>query len=60
MKSSSPFPHQMSEGDDGVVPEHAWTGVAHDLAHELAHCGFVAMDGTMLAGRFVVAKLAMV
>jgi hypothetical protein len=41
-----------------VAEQHSRTGVAHDGAHLLAHCGFVAVDGAIGAGRFVVVEAA--
>ena len=41
-----------------MVEQHPRAAEAHDLAHPFAHVGFVAMDGTALAGGFGLAKRA--
>ena len=50
---------QVSNGKDGVVQEHARTGIAHHLPYLLAHVRFVAMHGAPGATGFVLAKAAM-
>lgn len=42
-----------------MIKQHPWTGIAHDRAHLSAHTGTVAMDRTLLAGRFLFAVAAM-
>ena len=49
----------MPNGHDGVVQEHARTGIAHHLPYLLAHGRLVAMHGASGATGFVLAKLAM-
>ena len=50
----------MTDGGDGMVEEHAWTGPAHDAADALAHVFAVAVDRAFLAGRFADAESASV
>ena len=49
----------MSERSQRMSAEHTWAGVAHDLAYLGAHIGTVAMNGTMLARRLLLAETAM-
>ena len=49
----------MPYGHDGVVQEHARTGISHHLAYLLAHGRLIAMHRTSGATGFVLAKLAM-
>ena len=48
----------MPNGHDGVVQEHARTGISHHLAYLLAHGRLVAMHGASGATGFILAKLA--
>ena len=48
----------MPDGKPGIIPEHAWTGIAHHLPDLFAHIGFVAMYGAILAGGFPVSVRA--
>ena len=48
----------MPYGHDGVVQEHARTGIAHHLAYLLAHGRLVAMHGASGATGLVLTKLA--
>ena len=50
----------MPNGHDGVVQEHARTGIAHHLPYLLAHGRLVAMHGASGATGLVIAKLAMI
>lgn len=50
----------MPQSCEGMMPEHARTGIAHYDADLLSHGGFVAVDGTLFAGRFLLAIFAMV
>ena len=50
---------QVPNGQDGVVQEHAGTGIAHHLPYLLAHVRFVAMHGASGATGLVLAKAAM-
>ena len=49
----------MHDGYDGVVQEHARSGIAHHLAYLLAHGRLVAMHWASGATGLVLAKLAM-
>ena len=49
----------MPYGHDGVVQEHARTGIPHNLAYLLAHGRLVAMHRASGATGLVLAKLAM-
>ena len=49
----------MPYGHDGVVQEHARTGIAHHRPYLLAHGRLVAMHGASGATGLVLAKLAM-
>ena len=49
----------MPYGHDGVVQEHARTGIAHHLPYLLAHGRLVAMHWASGATGFILAKLAM-
>ena len=49
----------MPYGHDGVVQEHARTGIAHHLPYLLAHGRLVAMHRAPGATRFALAKAAM-
>ena len=49
----------MSNGKDGVVQEHAGTGIAHHLPYMLAHVRFVAMHGASRTTGLILAKAAM-
>lgn len=42
----------MQNRERWVPEEHAWSGVTHHTAHPFAHLRFVAVDGTICAGRF--------
>ena len=48
----------MPYGHDGVVQEHARTGIPHHLAYLLAHGRLVAMHRASGATGLVLAKLA--
>ena len=50
----------MPNGHDGIVQEHARTGIAHHLAYLLAHGRIVAMHRASGATGLVLAKLAMI
>ena len=50
----------MGDGCEGVVEEHAGSGIAHDDADLFAHIGFVAMDGAVDAEGFGCYEGAMV
>lgn len=50
--------NEMPYGRYGVMPQHARTGIAHDMAHPLAHIRPVAMHGAFPACRFPVAEPA--
>ena len=42
----------MPDGHHRVVPDHARSGIAHNLFNALAHLGFIAVDCAVLAGGF--------
>lgn len=42
-----------------MVEQHARTGIAHYRTHPFTHTGAVTMDGTLLAGRLLLAIAAM-
>lgn len=50
----------MAQSCEGMMQEHARPGIAHCGADLLSHSGFVAVDGALFAGRFLLAKFAMV
>ena len=50
---------QVPNGQDGVVQEHAGTGIAHHLPYLLAHGWLIAMHGASGATGLVLAKAAM-
>ena len=50
----------MSDGRNRVVPHHARTCIAHDFSHQFLHVRLIAMDGALLASRFVFAEFAMI
>ena len=50
---------QVPNGQDGVVQEHAGTGIAHHLPYLLAHCWLIAMHRASGATGLVLAKAAM-
>ena len=50
---------QVPNGQDGVVQEHAGTGIAHHLPYLLAHGWFIAMHRASGATGLVLAKAAM-
>lgn len=52
------FHNEMPYGCYGVMPQHARTGITHDMAHPLAHIRPVAMHGAFPACRFPVAEPA--
>jgi hypothetical protein len=51
---------QMAYGQNRMVPDHAGSGVAHDLFDPLAHFGFVAVHSAVLAGGFVNTERAQI
>lgn len=50
----------MGQGQEGMVPNHPWSGVSHDVAHLRAHGRFVAVHGAGGAGALLVAEGATV
>lgn len=48
----------MAEGRDGIVEQHTGAGPTHDLTNLFPHRRLVAMDRALLAGRFLLSKLA--
>lgn len=50
----------MTEGYNGVIEQHARTAPPHDLSHQNTLLFGVAVDGTMLAGGFLIAEAAAV
>ena len=50
---------QVPNGKDGVVQEHAGTGIAHHLPYLLAHGWLIAMHGASGATGLILAKAAM-
>ncbi len=50
---------QVMKRHDGIVQEHARTGIAHHLSDALAHNWLVAMQGASGATGFGIAKAAM-
>lgn len=50
---------QVPNGQDGVVKEHAGTGIAHHLPYLLAHGWLIAMHGASGTTGLVLAKAAM-
>ena len=50
---------QVMKRHDGIVQEHARTGIAHYLSDALAHDGLVAMQGASGATGFGIAIAAM-
>lgn len=50
---------QVPNGQDGVVQEHAGTGIAHHLPYLHAHGWLIAMQGASGATGLVLAKAAM-
>ena len=58
-----PLPPAIDDVADGKVGrsvEHAWAGIAHHLAHLLAHVSLVAVHGALGAYGLVGAELAAV
>ena len=51
---------KVADGKVGGFVEHAWAGVAHHLAHLLAHVGLVAVHGAPSAYGLVGAEFAAV
>lgn len=43
-----------------MVPHHARTCIAHGLTHLFLHVRLIAMDRTLLTGRFLLTELAMI
>ena len=50
----------VSDREDRVIDQHAWSGVAHDMAYPLPHGWLVTNYGTCGTGRFLSAKGAFV
>ena len=48
--------HQMPDGHDGMMKDHARSGIAHHVFDALAHLGFVAVHRAVLAGGFVITE----
>ena len=55
----APAVQQVQRGEQGVAQQHARTGVAHHLAHPLAHFGLVTVDGAFGAGGLAPAEGAL-
>ena len=51
------FPYDMLDGGNRVIPNHSRPRPAHHLAHSFFHLRSIAVDGTLLASWFVIAKL---
>lgn len=49
----------MTNGGERMMPKHSWACIAHYRANLLTHSRFVAMDGALFAGWFLLAILAM-
>ena len=52
--------YQMPDCQYGMVPDHARSGIAHNLFDALAHLGFIAVHGAVLAGWFFFSEGAFV
>lgn len=42
---------QVAQGHEGMVPQHAWPGIAHHGSYACLHVGTIAMHGTKAARR---------
>lgn len=51
---------QVPDSHHGVIQDHSRSGVAHDVFDALAHLGFVAVDGAVLAGGFFITEGAFI
>ena len=51
------FPYDMLDGSYRVIPNHSRPRPAHHFAHSFFHLRAIAVDGTLLASWFVIAKL---
>ena len=51
------FPYDMLDGGNRVIPNHSRPCPAHHFAHSFFHLRAIAVDGTLLASWFVIAKL---
>lgn len=52
------FSKDMFDGCDRVIQNHSRTSPAHHFAHSFFHLRAITMDGTFLASRLVLTKLA--
>lgn len=54
------FANQMANGGNGMIEYHARPGPSHDGANAFPHLRPIAVDGALLARRFVRSKAAVI
>lgn len=50
----------MSDGCNRMTQHHARTSITHGFTHLFLHVRLIAMDGTLLASRFLFTEFAMI
>jgi hypothetical protein len=58
-RGRAPGIHQVTDGENGVLYEHARPGVTHHLAYFITHQGLITMDGAFCAHWFSAPEAAM-